>query len=204
MTPNDLDSVAEAVVRKARQHGFVLPRQVREELAGAGKPERLWKDVLAFAGASLRYHRGRYYHAATVSERGLREHDQQRAVRRAVRRLVRDYRRCARAVERREQDRVDFIQPVRVRTEGGREFTLLSRDLSATGIRLLGTRRLLGQKVRVSVPQPGSDDGAPACTFLVRILWTCSVGDDLFENGGAFLEVTEPPSTGDRGSDAER
>jgi hypothetical protein len=23
----------------------------------------------------------------------------------------------------------------------------------------------------------------------MRILWTCAVGDDLFENGGRFLEV---------------
>ena len=70
--------------------------------------------------------------------------------------------------------------------DGGRQFTLLSRDLSLTGIRLVGTRRLLGQKVRVSLPQ---GDGTEACTFVVRILWTCAIGDDLFENGGTFLEV---------------
>jgi len=26
----------------------------------------------------------------------------------------------------------------------------------------------------------------------VRILWTCAVGDDLFENGGNFLELASP------------
>jgi hypothetical protein len=26
----------------------------------------------------------------------------------------------------------------------------------------------------------------------VRILWTCPVGEDLIENGGAFLEVSSP------------
>jgi hypothetical protein len=72
---------------------------------------------------------------------------------------------------------------VKVVTEDGQEFTLLSRDLSATGIRLVGTRRLLGQKVRVIIP--GSDGAARE--FLVRILWTCPVGDDLVENGGAFI-----------------
>ena len=28
-------------------------------------------------------------------------------------------------------------------------------------------------------------------TFLVRILWTCAVGDELFENGGSFLDVAK-------------
>jgi hypothetical protein len=88
-------------------------------------------------------------------------------------------------VERREQDRVDFIHPVKVVTEDGREMTLLSRDLSATGIRLIGTRRLLGQKVHVLI----SAGEGPPLDFLVRILWTCPVGDDLIENGGTFLSV---------------
>jgi hypothetical protein len=90
---------------------------------------------------------------------------------------------------------------VKVRAEDGRECTLLSRDVSATGIRLIGTRRLLGQKVRVSIPRPGaattdSPRAAAGWSFLVRILWTCAVGDDLFENGGAFMEVApgEPAS----------
>jgi hypothetical protein len=26
-------------------------------------------------------------------------------------------------------------------------------------------------------------------TFVVRILWTLSIGQDLFENGGSFLEL---------------
>ena len=84
------------------------------------------------------------------------------------------------------QNRVDFIQPVKVHTEDGKEFALLSRDLSPTGIRILGTKRLLGQKVRVDIPL-GED--MPPCRILVRVLWTCAVGDDMFENGGSFLEV---------------
>jgi hypothetical protein len=66
--------------------------------------------------------------------------------------------------------------------------TLLSRDLSTTGIRLVGTKRLLGQKVRVLIP---NGEGAPL-DFLVRILWTCPVGDDLVENGGTFISVGHP------------
>ena len=82
---------------------------------------------------------------------------------------------------------MDFVQTVTVRTQDGEEFSLLSRDLSTTGIRLVGTRRLLGHKLHVLVPRP---DGGAAYDFLVRILWTCAVGDGLFENGGAFLDVS--------------
>ena len=90
------------------------------------------------------------------------------------------------ALERRGEDRIDFVQPVKVTTEDDREYTLLTRDLSATGIRLFGTLRLLGQKVRVAITAPGQ---TLPTTFVVRILWTCAVGDGLVENGGAFLEV---------------
>ena len=42
---------------------------------------------------------------------------------------------------------------------------------------------LVGNKVRVTL---SSKEGP--LTLMVRILWTCAVGDDLFENGGNFLE----------------
>lgn len=192
MNANDLKTVAEAVVQRAQQHGYVLPRQIREHLAGAGLAEALWKDVVALARPSLRLRNGRYHYAPGLSDRARKEQDQQQAIRRAVRQLVRAHRAATAAVERREQNRVEFIQPVKVRAEDGREFTLLSRDVSATGIRLIGTRRLLGQKVRILIPRPGTTEASASAewSFLVRILWTCAIGDDLFENGGAFMEVT--------------
>ena len=66
--------------------------------------------------------------------------------------------------------------------------TLLTRDLSTNGIRLVGTRRLLGQKVHVLIPRR---DKATPWKFRVRILWTCAIGDDLIENGGTFIEVSD-------------
>jgi hypothetical protein len=75
---------------------------------------------------------------------------------------------------------------VKIRTDDGKEYGLMSRDLSTTGVRLLGTKRLLGQKVELELP---SGDDEPSCRISVRILWTCSVGDDLFENGGSFVEL---------------
>ena len=81
--------------------------------------------------------------------------------------------------------RVDFIEQVLVTTADGKELRLLSRDLSETGIRLLGTKHLLGQKVDVELPTGGDE----LLYLTVRILWTCAVGDELFENGGIFIDM---------------
>lgn len=182
MTATNLQPVADLVVLRAKDQGHVLAREVREELSRAGIDESFWKDVLALARASLSYRKGRYYYSPPVSERVRAEQSQQSAIAAAVERLTQQQRE-RRNVERREQGRADFIHPVLVMTEDGRQFTLISRDLSATGIRLIGTRRLLGQKVRVRITL-----GEPV-EFIVRILWTCPVGDDLVENGGSFLSV---------------
>lgn len=188
MISMNLQGVAELVVRQAQRHGYILPRQVRTVLNEAGLCESMWKDVLAVARPSLTYRRGRYYYSTPVSDRVRHEQEQQLSVHKAIREIIRHYRGASRP-ERREEDRLDFVQPVKVKTEDGRECTLLTRDLSSTGIRLIGTRRLLGQKVRVSIPLT---DGVTAWEFVVRILWTCSVGDDLVENGGNFLEMVDP------------
>jgi hypothetical protein len=190
MISTNLRGVAELVIHRAQRQSFIVPREVREELIRAGVPDSLWKDVLALARSSLRYRHGRYYYDAPVSARVREAESQQRSIHQAVRQLIREHRSADRALERREEDRIDFIQPVRVVTEDRREYTMLSRDLSATGIRLIGTHRLLGQKVHVTIPSGGN---SPPLTFLVRILWTCNVGDDLVENGGTFLEVGAPP-----------
>jgi len=99
----------------------------------------------------------------------------------AVHQVTEAYHEARRKVERREAGRIEFIQPVAVRTEDGRTLTVLSRDLSISGIRLIGTRRLLGQKITVRLN--GFD-------FVARVLWSCPIGDDLVENGGSFLSVT--------------
>jgi hypothetical protein len=149
--------------------------------------DSFWKDVVALARPSLSFRRGRYYYSALVSARVRQEQEHQEGIQTAIRQLITQHRADAERVERREQDRITFVQPVKVRTEDAREFTLLSRDLSPTGIRLIGTSRLLGQKVWIELPR--TDQPRP-WTFLVRVLWTCAVGDGLFENGGTFVEVS--------------
>ncbi|HEV8060429.1 MAG TPA: PilZ domain-containing protein [Gemmataceae bacterium] len=118
----------------------------------------------------------------------LQAERQRRVVNAAVKELIRQYKHSHASEERRRQGRVDFLQTVKVRLENNRELTVLSRDLSVDGIRLVGTSSLLGQKIQVIMPQP---DQKESLNLRVRILWTCAVGDGLFENGGSFLEVVE-------------
>jgi hypothetical protein len=184
--PSSLEAVAAALVRRAQRQGFIVPRDVKSELKLAGLDESLVRDVLTRARSELNYRQGRYYPVAVVSPRLQKEQEQQRFIHQVVQRLIRQHKKARKQRDRRGAERIDFIQPVRVQLEDGRQFTLLSRDLSANGIRLLGTKRLLGQKVKVQIPQA---NGEAICRLLVRILWTCAIADDLFENGGSFLEV---------------
>jgi hypothetical protein len=191
MTPTELQGIAHAVVRRAQRQGYIIPREIREELRHAGLSEDLWSDVLTLARGTLSYRQGRYYHVGAVSPRLEEEQRQQRVIRRAVRQVMRRHRDdLAAQDERRQEERIEYSLPVRVWTADGRAFTLMGRDLSPTGIRLLGTRSLLGQRVRVQLPR---GDKAEPWNLLVRVLWTCAIGDDLFENGGTFQEVIDDP-----------
>jgi hypothetical protein len=190
MIPTELQNVANAVVRRAERQGFVLPRDIRRELTHTGIPETQWKKVVAMSSASLRLREGRYYFKPAVSARMRQERRQQRAIQNAVRQLVRHYKKSQSEVERRQQGRIEFVQPVKVRIDGQPEITLLSRDLSTSGIRLIGTRSFLGQKAHLSIPY--GENGESAC-LSVRFLWTCAVADGLFENGAVFLEVAREP-----------
>jgi len=185
-----LAQIAEAVVRRAQRQGQIAARDIRDELRLAGLPEAEWKAVLELARPSLVVRQGRYYHKDAYSPRLEQERAQQQAVGKAIRALVKEHRARRSRDERRGQARVDFVQPVTVRTEDGKEHRLLSRDISPTGIRLLGTQQLLGQKLVVLLPL---NEGRPPCRLLTRVLWTCAVGDGLFENGGTFLELVDEP-----------
>lgn len=180
--------VAEAVVRRAQRQGYVVPRDVRAEMTLAGLPEDDWKSVVEHAKASLHYRQGRYYHVSAVSPRLHQEQQHLQVVAKLVKQLVKAHRDAAKERERRGQLRTDFVAPLRATTEDGAEHRLMSRDISPTGIRLLGTQRLLGHKVTVwIVPH----EGEPPVGLVTRILWTCAVGDGLYENGGNFLEAVQ-------------
>lgn len=122
----------------------------------------------------------------TKSPRLLAEQRQKRAVHSSVKEVIRHYQQNPARDERRRQGRFEFIQTLKIRLESGRELSVLSRDLSAEGIRLVGTAGLLGQKIQLSLPR---GEGKTPLHLSVRILWTCTVGDGLFENGGTFLEM---------------
>jgi hypothetical protein len=182
----DLQEVADAVVRRAERQGYVVPSDIRDEVAQAGLPESSWKEVLDLARPALNYRHGRYHHLHTVSERVQEVRGQQQVIQGAIRQIVICHRKNARSHDRREQERVDFMQPIRLLTDDLRAFNVLSRDLSATGLRFISTRSFLGQKVRVTLPR---SCGIGPWNFAVRVLWTCSIADDMFENGGTFLEL---------------
>jgi hypothetical protein len=183
----DLQRVVDAVTRRAAEQGSLLPREVRQEIANAGADPSLWKQVIKLAGPSLELRRGRYHYVASASPLRERQQRQQQVIHDAVHALVEQYRAAVAQQERRETDRITFIQPVSVELPDGRLHAVLTKDISPSGLRLLGGRSLLGQKLRVTVPRP---DGTPV-VFLVRVLWSCMVGDDLYENGGSFLEVVQ-------------
>jgi hypothetical protein len=185
MSVTNLQHIANTVVRRAERQGSVAAEEIQEELVKAGQSEALWQDVVTLARTALNFRQGRYHYVAPVSDRLRQDQQRQRRIQRTITQLIRQHRAVHRHVERRKQDRVDFVQPVTVQAEDQRCYTLLSRDLSPTGIRLIGTRRLLGQKVLVGIP---CAEG-PSQEFVVRILWTAAIGDDLFENGGMFLEA---------------
>jgi len=189
-SPTELHGVAQAVVNRARSEGYVLPRTIRQELAQAGLPDVPWKDVLALAGPQLGYRRGRYYFVSPMAARMRQARRNQQTVHRAVRRLLTAYKKAvAQHGERRQQFRYPLCRPVTVQTADGRELHVFSRDISVSGIRLIGTYNLQGQRLRCRI---AAADGTPSWTFLVQILWASEAGDNLFENGGIFVELAGP------------
>jgi hypothetical protein len=190
MLRTDMQRIVTNVCRRARLQGFILPEQVREELAAAGRPESWWQEVVTLAGDMLSNHDGCYYYTATGAS-SRREQQRQRRLKRAVRQLLRGYQSVARR-ERRGQDRMKSVHTALVETEDGHTLTLLGCDVSLSGVRLIGPKSLLGQKLRVTLR---TEDGGEARCFSVQVVWSTVVAEGLCENGGAFLGVARPVST---------
>jgi PilZ domain len=182
----NLQPVVEAVRRRAEEQGQILVREVREELAKFDADTRLWKEVLRAAGPTLQRRGGHYHFVPVTSPIRERQAELQERIHAVVHDLVRQYRRIAAQHDRREADRLTFLQPVTLKLADGSLHHVVTKDISAAGIRLLGSRDLLGQRLHVTVPSP--QEGT-LYRFLVRIVWTCRVGDDLYENGGVFLDL---------------
>jgi hypothetical protein len=183
MAPTELHRVAKLLVQRARREGFVRSGDIRAELVQAGLAAEDWEKVVALAGPALVYAKGRYYPAESTKMTPTRG---QQRIERVAARLIRHCRATAARAERRRESRIDFIQPVEIWMEDGHELIVLSRDLSLTGVRFISAHSLLGQKIHLLVP--GGDKGVPY-HFLVRVLWSCAVGDGLFENGALFLDT---------------
>src|SRR5207302_7466404 len=110
MILTDLQGIANTIVQRAQRQGYVVPREIRAELSDAGLPDAQWKDVVELARPALYFRQGRYYYVNPVSPRLREELSQQERIQHAVRQLIRYHKRHADQVERRGQDRTDFIQ----------------------------------------------------------------------------------------------
>src|SRR5437660_3747384 len=123
MLTDDLQQVANAVVRRAQRQGSVRPSDIRSELARTNFPQDQWERVLALSGSLLRYRRGRYYYEARKTSPLEAEEKQQKIIHQTVKQLIRQYKKSHAQMERRRQGRTDYVQPVKVRTEDDREIT---------------------------------------------------------------------------------
>lgn len=190
MALTDLQNVADTVVSRAKRQGYVLPREIREHLEEAGGDGKRWKELVALAGPRLALRKGRYYFVSSIVARMRQDHRLKLEVTRAVRQLIRTYRTSIVDQERRAHRRIHFIKPVQVVASDGQTFNLISQDISLSGIRLVGTCDLRGQKVRIRIPSVHKAE-IQWC-FSVQILWSVAVGDQLIENGGIFLGLSAP------------
>jgi hypothetical protein len=186
--------VTEAVRRRAQSQGSVVPRDIRTELRRAGLAESLWEEVVVRLGPALEQRRGRYHYVppgpARMRLRVRQDQRQHRTLAAAVRFLIRQQRALeAIHVERRRHPRINFVCPVQVQTEDRRVVNFLSREISISGVRLVGTVGLRGEKVRVWIPRP--DNETERCCFLVHMLWSAAVADGMYESGGIFVELVD-------------
>lgn len=186
MLKTGIQRIVDVVCRRARERGFVRPEDVRAVLVSAGMSENQWSEVVSLAGDMLSNKDGCFYYSP-VAAANRRAQRRRRRLSRALRQLIRSYRSSVQH-ERRRQGRFDFVHPVQVDTEDGRTFTLISCNLSPSGIRLIGPNSLLGRKVCVTFPSTG---GAMHRRFQVQIVWSSIVGEGLYENGGAFVDLVD-------------
>jgi hypothetical protein len=193
IAPVDLQKVVAIVLRRAERQGHILPREIRQELARVGADEEQWREVLAAAGPALERHGNRYAYVPPPPSPPRKEQEQRfLAIREAVHALAEHFKQESARHERREADRITFVHPVTIRLPTGEPHHAITKDLSASGIRLIGTRDLLSQKVEVTL----KPTNAQPVTFAVRVVWTHRVGDDLYENGGVFMDVKDPGAGG--------
>jgi hypothetical protein len=92
--------------------------------------------------------------------------------------------------ERRAEKREPFFAPVLLSLpyEGARQFTVYSRDVSATGIGLLHFMSLERGAVVLSIPS-GSRGKV---RVLSEIVWCQPCGDGWYLSGARFLELLPP------------
>jgi len=192
---SELQRVAQVVVSRARQKGYVVSRDVRQELTQAGHPATRWKEVIRAAGKHLEMRNGRYYYVSRVRVHMREEQRSLNGVKRATQNLIRQYKAAAVATERRSHRRIHFILPVTVILADGKKVHVVTQDISLNGVRVIASVDLRGQKAQVVMPS--IDHGTGQWVYSVHFLWSSKIGDNLIESGGFFLDVAEAVELGD-------
>ncbi|GBD35923.1 hypothetical protein HRbin36_01038 [bacterium HR36] len=188
LTSSAWDAALSTVLQRAETRGYILPQEIQQELRRLGLGTRLWRQFIERAGSFLTYQNGRYYYVPSLTGNRLHEEERQLHVRALLQALIDSCKRSQHHVERRSADRVEVYWPVTLTLEDGTAHRAVTRDISVSGIRFLGSRSLLGQRIVVRLTLNNGHEHV----FSVRILWTCEVGDSLYENGGSVLQVLSP------------
>lgn len=187
MSTPTLQTVADELLQRAKDQGFVVQQEIWEALESAGLPAECWQDVLELVHPSLEYDQGKFYVRSVPRSRLELEQDEHRRIRDTMRELLTRYRAEDECQERRGEERIAFVQPLKVQTEDDQEFNVLSQNLSLSGIRLVSNRSLLGRKLRLYCPT--NDETGDHVVLVTRILWSSAIADGLYKNGGLFLEL---------------
>ncbi len=190
MTSSELQAVASAVLRRAEQQTYVVPRDIRDELIQANLPETRWKEVVEMLRESLNYRQGRYYFLASAQILQNQQAVDHELLEEVLEQLLERHKALMPKDDRRREERIDFSYPIKARTESDEDLTILSRDLSKSGVRFLANRSFLGRKLKLTLPK----DEDESIIVTVRILWSSVVADGIFENGGAFLDLVQGES----------
>lgn len=190
MAADALNEVAQVVLQKAQSQGYVVAREIRAALESAGLPTGCWREVVGLLQGRLFLRRQRYHHLTPLQARARQELECKQRIGKLIKQMLRRYREFLVGMnDRRAERRFQFIRSVKIQANDGRETSLLSLDVSASGLRLIGRSDLRGQRIRIEIP--GFQQDEPPWKINVQIVWSAPSADGLTENGGVFLGLDE-------------
>ena len=189
----ELNRVAKAIVSRAREQGYVRSLDIRDELKRNGEPARAGKTWCAggpAAGAEERPLLLRLS-AANADSQGTPQPSGGQAGGTA---LIRTYKAACVSVERRDHAAFTSSSPFASSARMGRNTTCSCRISHSAESASWATARLA--RAESTRARAQHRQGPGQWQFSVHFLWSATVGDNLVESGGIFLEVAEESNHG--------